>query len=531
MKNKLLKLIMLFSIITSLASAQCQIVNLAGNGNFSLGNTGFTSNVTAGAGCSAQTYTVNSNFQNKCAAWDNVTGNTIAGANNFLIVDGLNGAVGNSAVWSQTVTVCAQRTYTFSFWSRRVHDSAVEPMNLTMTIVGTGMGAPPNVITSNLSRSMWHMHQRVWTAPITGTVQIQIRQNSFVASGKRDFGIDDVTFRACCPAISTASSVNICSGNCVTLTATGANSYTWMPGGVTGPSVAVCPSVTTTYTVSGLSGSCVSCLVTSTVVVNVTPSATLTPDFILSGTGTATNSANYLISAIPLGTTSWPTSSFWWEISEVDVPTGTSVINTMTNAQTWWYNPFIGNNTFPGYDYTLPPSSWPVSSPMAPYPSPYTGTSFTTNPPAGNFQLGKRYRITRATWGDCISWTTMSKSIYMCSGCKGSNGPVFIIENDSYSPAMPKELAMKTNIQSAKSIDKQMIVISPNPNNGVFDMTMDSESVKDIYVYDIAGKVVYENKGVAERNINININDQPKGIYIVRVTDGKISNTQKIIKE
>ncbi len=49
----------------------------------------------------------------------------------------------------------------------------------------------------------------------------------------------------------TSSSTLVCSGSPVTLTASGASAYTWMPGGLTGSSIMVNPDSTTTYTVTG----------------------------------------------------------------------------------------------------------------------------------------------------------------------------------------------------------------------------------------------------------------------------------------
>jgi len=43
----------------------------------------------------------------------------------------------------------------------------------------------------------------------------------------------------------------ICVGQSATITATGANSYTWNPGNLTGSTVIVSPTVTTTYTITG----------------------------------------------------------------------------------------------------------------------------------------------------------------------------------------------------------------------------------------------------------------------------------------
>lgn len=54
------------------------------------------------------------------------------------------------------------------------------------------------------------------------------------------------------PTISaTPSSTLICTGQTATITASGASTYTWMPGSGTGSSLAVSPTVTTTYSVTG----------------------------------------------------------------------------------------------------------------------------------------------------------------------------------------------------------------------------------------------------------------------------------------
>lgn len=63
------------------------------------------------------------------------------------------------------------------------------------------------------------------------------------------------------------SSNTICAGETVTLTSTGAATYSWNPGALTGSSVAVNPTVTTTYTVDGDNG--FGCIDTKTITVNV----------------------------------------------------------------------------------------------------------------------------------------------------------------------------------------------------------------------------------------------------------------------
>jgi gliding motility-associated-like protein len=80
------------------------------------------------------------------------------------------------------------------------------------------------------------------------------------------------------------SSSSICSGSSATLLASGASSYTWQPGIVTGYSIVVSPAVTTVYTLSGTSSGCSSSTF-YTLTVNTTPTivSQATPTFICKG--------------------------------------------------------------------------------------------------------------------------------------------------------------------------------------------------------------------------------------------------------
>ncbi len=108
------------------------------------------------------------------------------------------------------------------------------------------------------------------------------------------------------------ASATICAGTVVTCTATGATSYTWMPGSITTDNISVTPSGTTTYVVTGDNSGCTG---TNTFVVTVNPlpslTVTATPASICTGqtsTLTASGASTYTWSANAGGVTASSTT-------------------------------------------------------------------------------------------------------------------------------------------------------------------------------------------------------------------------------
>ncbi len=109
------------------------------------------------------------------------------------------------------------------------------------------------------------------------------------------------------PTISvTAASSSICKGASTILNAnaTGATSYSWAPGGQTGPSISVSPNTTQVYTVTVSNAN--SCSSLSTVTVTVTAPPTITASSTQTGCSTATGTAT----ANPSGGT--PSYTYLW---------------------------------------------------------------------------------------------------------------------------------------------------------------------------------------------------------------------------
>jgi len=147
---------------------------------------------------------------------------------------------GNSCTATQTVTI-------------------TQPAALTVTIIplSTTCGLANGVLTGSVAGGTLP-YTYSWSSPITATTQ----SISSVAAGTYTLTVMDansclqtasstVASSSSSTITSVASPTVICTTSTSTLSASGALTYTWNPGGLTGASVSVNPAATTAYTVTG----------------------------------------------------------------------------------------------------------------------------------------------------------------------------------------------------------------------------------------------------------------------------------------
>jgi len=75
----------------------------------------------------------------------------------------------------------------------------------------------------------------------------------------------------------------------------------------------------------------------------------------------------------------------------------------------------------------------------------------------------------------------------------------------------------------------------PNPNNGSFNVMLNSNSNNDINieVYDIRGRTIFNNtyESTSRFNQEIQLNNAQAGMYLVKISDGEKQTIQKIVVE
>ncbi|TND06510.1 MAG: psrP1 [Bacteroidetes bacterium] len=183
------------------------------------------------------------------------------------------GADPSFAVDNVEVTVPATSAPTAAFTASSTSVCTGQPVNFTDNSTGapTGWswtfpgGTPPTSTSQNVTGVTW---------AAAGTYTVTLTASN--ANGTNST-TQVITVTATPTVTATAANTVICQGQSVTLNTSGATSYNWMPGSLSGSSVSVTPASTTTYTVTGTSGTCTdTAQITITVQVCAPPAAAFT---------------------------------------------------------------------------------------------------------------------------------------------------------------------------------------------------------------------------------------------------------------
>ena len=109
--------------------------------------------------------------------------------------------------------------------------------------------------------------------------------------------------------------------------------------------------------------------------------------------------------------------------------------------------------------------------------------------------------------------------------------------NDCGESDWSDEFQVEVIAGSTSIITNEMtIVVYPNPSDGKFIFTLDSQldDYLNIQIYNIAGQVVFSNLNLhvnSHNTMEIDLTDQPNGIYIINVSNNNINENLKIIVE
>lgn len=278
--------------ITYYYTAEVPGANLITNGDFSQGNTGFTSDYIYAATYTAEgQYFIGSNPRAWLAGYDNCGDHTSL-TGNMMIVNAVQAVGAQDTVWQKTIPVLPNTNYAFSTWILSVVPNNAGQIQLSIN--GRNIGGLINFVTS--SSCNWARSYVTWNSGNNTTAIISIVSKITLAPGN-DFALDDISFAPVFikrdsvkisiekPFVKSNNDTTICPGSPVQLNTNGAQNYVWSPAaGLSNtaiPNPVASPIVSTEYIVAGTTIN--GCVAKDTVKINVyiKPAMTISNDTII----------------------------------------------------------------------------------------------------------------------------------------------------------------------------------------------------------------------------------------------------------
>jgi hypothetical protein len=302
--------------------------------------------------------------------------------------------------------------------------------------------------------------------------------------------------------IITVPSATICAGATGTLSASGANTYTWSTGS-NANAITASPAINTTYTVNGTSvDGCLSAsATTATITVGAAPSIVVNSSSVCAG-----NSATLSASGV--------TSYTWSTGSNASVIVVTPTVNTTYTVS----GNLIGCGVGATNNVTVTVNALPTvmattnstllcvgqtASLTASGATSYTwNTNATTTVIAVSPTTTTVYTVTGVTANGCSNIATVTQSVSSCAG-----------------------------IQNVASSASANTLIYPNPTSGILNIDLGNatDNVK-IEIMNALGQVVL-SETTSTQYILINIAHLDNGIYFVKISQQNSNHIIKLVKQ
>jgi hypothetical protein len=178
--------------------------NLVTNGNFSSGNTGFTTDYTLTTmtpylfqngvhGIYAVLPIGSLSGQSQYGDWDNVTTDPSGGNGNVFAADGATNA--NTTVWQESVNVTPNTNYVFSFYAAEISNPCCSNADFVPTI-NSASGAGWTVGGS------WQQYTYAWNSGSSTSAILSLTDTN-TSGPYNDFVLDDLSFSSAAPEPST----------------------------------------------------------------------------------------------------------------------------------------------------------------------------------------------------------------------------------------------------------------------------------------------------------------------------------------
>lgn len=213
----------------------------------------------------------------------------------LLSVTGANGCEANGVGGSTTITVNPASVATVSLAaSPAAPVCAGNSITYTATATGTGLTPSYTFYVDGIPAQSGSSNSFVYASPVNNAqVYCTMASSDNCALPAIATSAIQVAAVNALPApVPTTGLTTLCSGQSTTLSATGATTYIWQPGNLSGSSVSVSPALgVTTYTITGVAAGGCTATTTTQVLVNQSPNLSLSAGAILCNGGSTTLTA------------------------------------------------------------------------------------------------------------------------------------------------------------------------------------------------------------------------------------------------
>ncbi|MDQ3047917.1 MAG: T9SS type A sorting domain-containing protein [Bacteroidota bacterium] len=90
------------------------------------------------------------------------------------------------------------------------------------------------------------------------------------------------------------------------------------------------------------------------------------------------------------------------------------------------------------------------------------------------------------------------------------------------------DVEMSQTTSSSKTTVPEDLEVFPNPNDGHFTVMMEGVQF-NIEIYTVLGEMIYTEKDINETRYEVDLSTYPKGVYIIKCSDGKTAKVDKVI--